>query len=106
MTRLTYHNWQSLFLYYIVQVVNSQRGHHAVIALLHHRSGGYCHSRDKRVLVNVPKVGKCVKFSQITYFSEDKSILCFIVRVLQGGDFRNVKFAFVRFVHFFKDLWL
>jgi len=27
-------------------------------------------------------VGKCVKFSQITYFSEDNGILYLVVRVL------------------------
>ena len=31
------------FLYYIVQVVNTRRGHHAAIILLHHRSGGHRH---------------------------------------------------------------
>ena len=66
MTRPTYHTWQSLFLYYIVQVVNSQRGYHAVIALLHRRSGGHRHDPGQCELANVPKVGKCVKFSQIT----------------------------------------
>jgi hypothetical protein len=44
----------SLHLHYVVQVVNSQRGHHAVIALLHRRS-------------KVPKVEKCVKCSQTNY---------------------------------------
>jgi hypothetical protein len=41
MMRPTYHTWQSLYLYYIVQVVNSQRDYHTAIILLHRRSGGH-----------------------------------------------------------------
>ena len=45
------------------------------------------------------KVGKCVKFKQITYFSGDKSILYLIVRVLQV-DVRNVNFTFVKIISY------
>ena len=57
------------FLYYVVQVVNSQRGHNAAIALLHRRSGGHRRGPGQYELANNPKVGKGVKFRQIIYFS-------------------------------------
>ena len=67
MTRPTYLTWQSLSLYYFVQVVNLKRGHHAAVILLHRRSGGhrhdpghvrvmymymYCTKKEKRVHVH------------------------------------------------------
>ena len=106
MTCHTYHTWQSLSLYYFKQVVNSQRGHHAVIALLHRRSDGHRHGPGMRELANMPKVGKCMKFRKITsYFSKNKSIVYFrSVRVLQGDIVRNVEFFLLQIFHLFKDL--
>ena len=53
----------------------------------------------------MPKAGKCVKFSQITYFSRDFGILYHIVRVRQGDVLENATFAVVEIFHLFKDLY-
>ena len=80
--RSTYHTWQRLVFNYVVQVVNSQRGHYTAIILLHRRSGRHRHSLG---IVRTRKRSEngemCEKFSQITYCSRDKSILYFIVHV-------------------------
>ena len=44
-----------------------------------------------------------MKFSQITYFSEDKGILYLVVRVLYSNVLENATFAFVQIFHLFKD---
>ena len=58
---------ESLFFkYYVVQVVNSQRGHHAAIILLHGRSGGNRQgpgSRTRKLAEN----GEMCEIRQITY---------------------------------------
>ena len=99
MTHLTYHTWQSLFYYNVVQVVNSQRSQHAAIMFLHRQSGGHRHGPGMRELANMPKVGKCMKFRKITsYFnSKDKSIVYFIVRVLQGDSLEMLNLSYFKF---------
>ena len=56
-------------------------------------------------LADMPKAGKCVKFSQITYFSKDFGILYLIVRVQHGNVLENATFAVVEIFHLFKDLY-
>ena len=49
-----------------------------------------------RTRKRVSKVGKCVKFKQITYFSGDKSIFYVVILVhirVPGNIVRNVNFA-------------